>query len=73
MPAAWRQKWRLSPLQASLLGLFGQAHGGWKAPHSRPHGLRLKTDERPPCHGKPPISKLFQRYRLAQESPPKYG
>jgi hypothetical protein len=34
--------------------------------------LTLKTDERPPDHGKPPDSKVFQRYRLAQESPPKY-
>ncbi|CAI8747827.1 hypothetical protein EMIT0P253_170052 [Pseudomonas sp. IT-P253] len=34
--------------------------------------LTLKTDERPPAYGKPPGSKVFQRYRLAQESPPKY-
>lgn len=32
-------------------------------------GLTLKTDERPPGHGKPPTSKVFQRDRLAQESP----
>ena len=30
--------------------------------------LTLKTDERPPAYGKPPGSKVFQRYRLAQES-----
>ena len=35
--------------------------------------LTLKTDERPPGHGNPPGSKVFQRYRLAQQSPPKYG
>ena len=54
-------------------GFFGQAYSGGKAPHSRPRGLTLKTDERPPGHGKPPTSKVFHRYRLAQESPPKYG
>ena len=57
----------------ALGGGFGQAHADGKAPHSRPHGLTLKTDERPPGHGKPPVSKVFQRYRLVQESPPKYG
>jgi hypothetical protein len=31
--------------------------------------LTLKTDERPPDHGKPPTSKVFLRYRLAQQPP----
>ncbi|MNF52293.1 hypothetical protein D3C84_336360 [compost metagenome] len=35
--------------------------------------LTLKTDERPPGHGKLPVSKVFHRYRLAQQPPPKYG
>ncbi|MFQ6592916.1 MULTISPECIES: hypothetical protein [Pseudomonas] len=35
--------------------------------------LTLKTDERPPGHGKPPAAKVFQRYQWTQESPPKYG
>lgn len=48
---------------------FGQAHAGGKAPHSHLHGLTLKPDERPPDHGKPPASKVFQRYRLAQQCP----
>ena len=34
--------------------------------------LTLKPDERPPDHAKLPDSKVFQRYRLAQQSPPKY-
>ena len=47
-------------------GFFGQAHEDGKAPHSRLRGLTLKTDEQPPGHVMPPISKTIQRYRLAQ-------
>ena len=47
-------------------GFFGQAHASGNAEPSRSRGLTLKTDERPPGHGKPPVSKVFQRYRLAQ-------
>lgn len=47
-------------------GFFGQAHAGGKAPHSRPRGLTLKTDERPPGHVMPPTSKILQHYQLAQ-------
>ena len=54
-------------------GFLGQAHASGKAPHSHSHGLTLKTDERPPGYGKPPVSKVFHRYRLAQQPPPKYG
>lgn len=48
-------------------GFFGQAHAGGKAPHSHLHGLTLKTDERPHGHVMPPISKVIQHYRLAQQ------
>ena len=51
-------------------GFFGQAHAVGKAPHSRPRGLTLKTDERPHGHVMPPISKVIQRYRLTQQWSP---
>jgi len=40
----------------------GQAHA---------RRLTLKPGERPPDYRKPPTSKVFQRYQLAQQLPPK--